>query len=353
MSASRRSERGIVLPLVLIIGLLLSAAIVTFVRQSVVDKMMVDNRDRGAAAAALARGGVQIATAVLFEDRLQKIVARRDGEPAGSSLEDLWARLAQSPLETDWGGRLVVRVEDAGARLNLNALVPMSLNEDEAEPTEEAEEFLVDFFERILQPATYPADQGRDPRELARNLLDYIDPDDVAIGGRNEDDYYLQQDPPYTAANRPLLSVDEVAMIEGFDMDLAERMRPYVTVHPLVSEAGINVNTAPPHVLGLIYYGSSGNMRLADEGLVGDILDERNEGRLVCTETEQAPGQCVSLSEVGLGEGAVYPPADWPADATVFTVVSEATVQDVVHAIEATIDLSNGQQPRLLSWRAL
>ena len=78
MTPNRREERGIVLPLVLIIGLLLSASVVPFVHRSVVDKLVVVNRDRGAAAAALARGGIQIALAVLFEDRLQKIVQQKD-----------------------------------------------------------------------------------------------------------------------------------------------------------------------------------------------------------------------------------------------------------------------------------
>ena len=353
MKLNHREERGIVLPLVLIIGLLLSASVVTFVHRSVVDKLVVVNRDRGEAAAALARGGVQIAIAVLFEDRLQKIIQQQSGEPSGSSLEDLWARLANQPLKTDWGGQLVVRIEDSGARLNLNALVPVSLDETPTQPSEEAEEFLIAFFERILDPGAFPSDATRDPRELARNLLDYIDADDVALGGRSEDDYYLNQAAPYTAANRPLLSVDEVAMIEGFDTEMAERLRPYFTVYPLLGETGVNANTAQPHVLGLIYYGSSGNMRLADESLVGDLLRERDAGKLICTETERAPDLCVSMSEVGIGEGAIFPPVVWPAAATIFTIVSEARVRDVAYTIEAVIDLSNGREPRLLSWRTI
>ncbi len=353
MRPPEKRERAIVLPLVLIIGLLLSASVVTFVHRSVVDKLVVVNRDRGAAAAALARGGVQIALAVLFEDRLQKIVQAQEGEPSGSSLEDLWARLANHPLTTDWGGDLVVRIEDSGARLNLNALVPVSLDATPTQPSEEAEEFLVAFFERILNPGRFPSDATRDPRELARNLLDYMDVDEVALSGRNEDDYYLNQAAPYTAANRPLLSVDEVAMIEGFDTEMAERVRPYFTVYPLLGETGVNANTAKPHVLGLIYHGSSGNMRLANETLVGDVLRERDAGRLVCTETERSPDLCVSLSDVGLGEGSIFPPVVWPASATTFTVVSEARVRDVAYTIEAVIDVSNGQEPRLLSWRTI
>ena len=353
MTPSQKREVGIVLPIVLIIGLLLSASVVTFVRRSVVDKLVVTNRDRGAAAASLAQGGIQIAMAVLFEDRLQKLIQEQGGKPNTSSLQDLWAQLAANPLTTEWGGELIIQIEDSGARLNLNALVPVSLDSTPTQPSEEAEEFLVAFFDRVLDPSRYPNDATRDPRELARNLLDYIDADDVAMSGRNEDEYYLNQADPYTAANRPLLSVDEIAMVEGFDTELGERLRPYFTVYPLLGETGINANTAEPHVLGLIYYGSSGNMRLATETLVGDVMKQREEGRLICTETERNSELCVPLSEVGLGEGSIFPPVIWPSSATIFTVTSEARVRDIAYTIEAVIDLSNGREPRLLSWRSI
>jgi general secretion pathway protein K len=356
MTGRRRSarERGVVLPLVLIIGVLLTAAIATFVRRSVVDKLVVGNRTDGAAAATLAQGGVQIALAVLFQNRLQGQIDRLDGEPVGATLDDLWARLGEAPLTTEWGGQLVIRIEDSGARLNLNSLVPATLNAEESKPGEEAEEYLVDVLERVMESQRWPEGRTRpDPRELARNLLDYMDLDDVAIDGRNENDYYLAQDPPYEAANRPLLSVGEIAMVEGFDAEWADLLRPYVTVHPLVGQTGIDVNTAPPHVLGLLYYGSSGNMRLADADLVRDILKERDAGRIVCTATELFPERCVPLAEVGLGEGAIYPPVNLPVEAVVFTVVSEATVGEVVHSIQAVFDLTDGRNPRLLSWRAL
>ena len=94
--------------------------------------------------------------------------------------------------------------------------------------------------------------ESYDPRELARNLLDYMDSNKEAIGGRTEDDYYMSQNPPHVAPNRPLLSVEDVAMVEGFDKTMMEAMKPYVTVHPFVSTSGININTAKPHVLTLI-----------------------------------------------------------------------------------------------------
>ena len=350
-----RRESGIVLPLVLIIGMLLTAAIATFIRRAVVDKMVVDNRDAAAAAATLARGGVQLATAVLFHDQYEKELERIDGLEPGSTLDDLWAKLRTTKLTTQWGGELRLRIEDSGARFNLNALVPSDPNPTASQASPEAEEFLVEFLRRVIDDRELEKKNKRryDERELARNLLDYIDADDVAISGRDENEYYRRQDPPYEAPNRPILSIEEIGMIEGFDVELAEALRPYVTVHPLVGDEGINLNTAPPHVLGLIYFGSTGDMVLADADIVGGIMKERDQDRIVCTDTARVPDRCVPLGDVGLGLGAVYPELDLPAQSTVFTVESEARVGEVVYTVEAVIDVSNGEEPLLLSWRAL
>lgn len=364
MNPRLKRHQGIILPLVLIMGLLLSAGIFTFVRRSVVDGLLVTNRDDGAAAMALARGGIQIATAVLFQQRYEAQVLAADGGNAGATLDDFWAQIASSSLETAWGGLLQIEIEDAGARLNLNALVPHYLptedqdeNEEasqESQASEEAQEFLREFLIKVISEVepSPGSEVTYDPRELARNLIDYLDADDVAISGRNEDDYYRDQDPAYKPANGPMLSVEEVAMVEGFDVRLAEAIKPYITVYPLLGDSGININTAPSHVLAIIYSGSSGDMELAQEGVVFDIMKLRETGRFVCTQTESDPENCVSLSEVGLGTGAIFPPVTLPQTALVFRVTSRGQVNEVIREIEAVIDLTDRESPQLLSWRS-
>jgi hypothetical protein len=188
---------------------------------------------------------------------------------------------------------------------------------------------------------------------MARNLLDYIDTDDTAISGRKENDYYLGLTPQYLAPNRPLLSVEEIALIEGFDVQIAQAMKPYVTVHPLTGGPGINVNTAPAHVLALLYYGNSGDMRLADEDIVRRIMQARLDDRLICTRTELDPDRCIPLSEVGLGEGTIFPEVILPSEPTVFIVRADAKVSQARRSIEAVVDVTNPAEPRLLSWRPL
>ncbi len=354
MTTHEARRGGLVLPLVLIIALLLSSAILAFVRRSAVDGLIVQNRSKAAAAAALARGGISIATAVLFQDRQSKQLQRMsEGAMRGATLQDLWARMGKTSLSTIWGGTLRITIVDASSRFNLNALVPVGRQGQEAQPSDEAEEFLVEFVQKVLDEMELKTEKRLyEPREMARNLLDYIDADEVAIGGRREDDYYLGQDPPYRAANRPLLSVEEIAMVEGFDAQVMEAMRPYLTVYPLTSQMGINVNTAAPHVLALVYHGSSGDMRLSSEDTVRQVLEARAQESIVCTNPQPTEVSCVTLSEVGWGEGTIYPPASLPADSTVFSVRAEASVDDVVRSVEAVIDVGDYKEPRLLSWKA-
>jgi hypothetical protein len=103
-------------------------------------------------------------------------------------------------------------------------------------------------------------------------------------------------------------------------------------------------------VLALIYSGSTGDMRLADEDTVREIMKARDQDYIVCGSKEGADN-CTSLSDVGLGEGSIYPTAQLPMVSYVFSVTSRASVDDVSRTVEAVIDVSNKTEPRLLSWR--
>src|SRR5262249_61339553 len=99
------------------------------------------------------------------------------------------------------------------------------------------------------------------------------------IAGRSEDDVYQKRIPPATPTNQPLLSVDELRRVEGFDERIVDALRPYVTVYPYVDRpGGINPNTAPPHVLSLLFYDDGVQLRLADEKKIRSILAMRQGG---------------------------------------------------------------------------
>ena len=144
--------------------------------------------------------------------------------------------------------------------------------------------------------------------------------------------------------------MEELGLIEGFDMQLVESIKPYVTVYPIVGGTGINLNMAPPHVLALVYTGVSGERRLIDEGTVSRILKIREDGRVVCTASSTL-NDCVTMSEVDLGEGSVFPKVELPDESDTFTIKARARVGDIERTLVAVIDRAQLTDPQLLFWR--
>jgi general secretion pathway protein K len=337
-----RRERGVVLLVVLLFALLLVSSIATFVRRSVVDSMISRNRESQASAEALARGGVRLAEALLADDRMRDVTG--GGNERLDTLQERWAQIGNTEIAAG-GGTLRLHIEDTSARLNLNALfAPVS----GGGTSERTELFLHALLEKVIEEISADATQEvYDVRELTANLMDWIDEDELRQSGGLEDEPYQAHDPPYRAANRALLSVDELRLVEGFDGPLVEALRPYVTVYPFAGGAGLNLNTAPAHVLSLLFYDDGVDSRLAKEDLVGRILKLRSEGRTVCQ--GQSGEDCTPISELVTNANTIHPPPTYHSE--VFLVVAEARVGDVQRTVEAVIDRTEPTQPALLSWQ--
>jgi type II secretory pathway component PulK len=365
----RRRSRGIVLAIVLVLIFVLVTAVYAFQRRAIIDTSIAKNRLKSDEAYALARGGLRIGEAVVYLSRLKKQAEAAGASPAGLGsptvgpdgsllpLDELWAGLGAFPLELEGGRTLRVSIEDEGARLNLNALVDPNV-EVGAERNEEAEEYLEEVLEYIITGIDRRGDEKNyDAGGIARNLLDYMDADDIARNGRDENNYYRSQDPPYRARNGPFLSIDEIGLVEGVDPQLLKAMRNYVTVHPIGDTGGINLNRAEPWVLSIVYSGISRDDRhLIREGTVRDILQLRQNSKILCTNASEDPARCVTPTELGngaLGEGSIYPEPSLPANPAVFRVVAEAQVGNLTRRLEAVYDTRPLEGPQLLSWRRL
>ena len=390
---SGHRDRGIVLAIVLVLIFALVTAVYAFQRRAIVDATIGRNRMDAMEADALARGGLRIAEALLMVVRAKYLGGEaggndedRDAPPGLAALagggtggvDALWQGIGRTPIRFEDERSLRIEIEDEGIKLNLNALVPplglpeVGGDEDEREAagsdadredddgqsnaSEEAVEYLTEVLDYIVDGMDRAEDSAAyDSEAIAENLLDFIDGDTTAVNGRNEDEYYRRQDPPYRAWNRPYVSVDQIGLVEGVDPPLLEALRRYVTVHPIASTSGINLNRAEPWVLKLAYSGTSGNRRLLDDKMVEDLYKLRSGGKLVCDDAGSDP-RCVTRADVGNGDlanGSVYPPAALPAKPSVFRVVTTATVGDLTRRLEAIYDTRPPAGPQLLSWRRL
>lgn len=338
---ARKRERGVVLVMVLFFALLLVSSIATFLHRATVDTLGVRSRDAAQRAEALARGGLRLASALLLEDRVRE--AELDFQAEGA--DDVWAQIGGRELDLGDGALLSLEIADAGARLNLNALFNVE------GPLPQSEVFLTQVLRKVIDEMPgRPEEKLYDPQELAQNLIDWVDPDDVRQRGGLEDEPYQKQDPPYRAANRRLLSVQELRLVEGFDARLVEALEPYVDVYPLAGGAGINPNTAPTWVLALLYHGNAGEEALADEDSVARLAKAREEG-LLCGDAG-GNESCLHIREASADK--IDPNNIFPAptlQSEVFHVRSEARIGEIRRRVEAVLDRSDPLAPRLLAWR--
>jgi len=89
------------------------------------------------------------------------------------------------------------------------------------------------------------------PEDLVDAIVDWIDADaDLSGGAGAEDGFYLALARPYRTANQPMVQVDELHRVRGFDAKMVARVKPFVTALP--GRTSVNVNTARPEVISAI-----------------------------------------------------------------------------------------------------
>ena len=221
-----RAQRGIALvTAVMIVAIAAAIAVQIAFAHQIWFRQMENVADRDATDW-LRRGALHWASLALLEDAAQN---------STDHLGESWAMgLPTLPVE---GGTIKVSIEDAQSRFNLNSI-------GGTDPTSLANLQLLQRLLDVLQ---------LDP-QLANAVADWIDPNSDARAGGAEDIDYLNLNPPYRAANRPMASVDELRLIRGFDAKTVAALLPYVTVLPVVTN-DINVNTASPVVLAALVPG--------------------------------------------------------------------------------------------------
>lgn len=223
-----------------VVALAAMAAAAIMVSQSTWSRQVELTTDHIQARAVLL-AGADWARAVLADDRRVSNV---------DHLNEPWAlKLPPMPVEN---GELVGSIEDQQGAFNLNNLVMNG----------KLNLLQVAHFRRLLATLSLPA-------ELADALVDWIDTDNQPQPRDGaEDAYYLSLNPPYVTANRPLIDVDELALVRGFNGNVRARLRPFVSALP--RNTTVNVNTAPAEVIAAVIDG-------LDLGGAQSLVGQRNQ----------------------------------------------------------------------------
>jgi general secretion pathway protein K len=302
-----RQEKGMVLLLVLAVVALLSALLSEFAFSTLVDLRLTETfRDR-TRAYYLARGGVTVGQMLLKMDT--------NGYDAYAP-EEFWSQgVSNYPVGEGW---ISVGIEDLGGKLNINSLVDATgFNVNTV-----SKERFYRFFANLGET---------DPEGLTAALIDwidkdpdpYIDPDSGATGA--EADYYQRQTPPVQIADRPMRSLDELALVRGFTPELIGRIEPHVTVY---GSRKINVNTASAEVL----------MAFSKEPVINrDAAEQIIERRR--SQPFETEGELIELNSISGLENLLR--TDLAVTGGFYSIRSTAEVNDGVRRIEAFVDKAN------------
>ncbi len=224
-------EKGVALLTVLLVVAIATITAVAMVTRQQVDIRKTENLLRLEQAWQFVYGIDSWAVGRLAEDR-----KKNDTD----SSEDIWNNpIAPTDVE---GGELSASIKDLQGRFNLNNLLK------EGKPSEGD----LARFRRLLKQL------GQSP-ELAEALLDWIDPDlNVRYPNGAEESVYLNRQPPYRTANRPLSDVSELLLIEGFSAEVYTALQPHVAALP--DYTPINLNSAGAEVLMSLAEASPGTI---------------------------------------------------------------------------------------------
>ncbi len=301
---------------VALITALLVVALATVAAVAMATRLHVDVRRTGN----LLHGEQSYAYALAAESWAQVILGRDARESDYDALDEDWST-ALPPIPVE-GGYVSGRVTDLQGRFNVNNLLGA-----DGTPNNSS----IEYFKRLLNLLELEP-------ELAATLLDWIDADiNATFPGGAEDDAYLLEDPPYRAANRRLVSVSELRLVQGFTDEVIKVLSPHVTALPDVTP--INVNTATAEVLLALNEDvtvAGVEMLLADReqepftSKPGFLAHQAVSGLAIYDNVDVASNWFLVRTDVSVGVGTAQLDSLMKRDADILQVVSRTRVTEFI-----------------------
>lgn len=217
-----RRQRGAALILAILTVALVAGLAAAIMHDYGAAVASISGRHDQAQARLLARGAVDWARNVLAEDK------RTSGYDYPG---EAWAtHVPPTPVEE---GEVSGEIQDMSGHFDLNRL----LNGSTADPEQVA------AYVRLLGLLGVADAQAQD---LAAALLAWLGAG-AATASNAESVWYALQTPPRQPAHAPLVDIDELSLVRGYDANLVALLRPFVAALPQPSL--LNVNTASAEVL--------------------------------------------------------------------------------------------------------
>ncbi len=216
---ARAAQSGVALVMALLVVAIAALLAYGLSSQAMIDLTRANTLARSEESRQLALGMEDWAMAILHQQMLSD-----DGYD--SRLQP-WA--SPPPPMPVQGGIVTGQIDDLNGRFNLNSL--LKPGDGGRDPV------AMERFIRLLAVLELPP-------AIAYAVADWIDADSSVEGAGAEDLEYLRADPPYRAANRPMVHPAELRWVQGVSDEIYQRLRDHVCALPINTPTQINLNTA-------------------------------------------------------------------------------------------------------------
>ncbi|MCP4272599.1 MAG: type II secretion system minor pseudopilin GspK [Gammaproteobacteria bacterium] len=155
------------------------------------------------------------------------------------------------------GGSLAAEIKDLRSCFNLNGILAGSVEEKDEKKEVDANQPLAGEIVFTELVKSLDTDETTSATAVAARLRDWLDSDQRPAGFEGREDYeYSGYAQPYRTGDTLLGGRSELYTISGFNLDLIERLSPYICVIPGVTELVLNINTIKidqPELLSSFY----------------------------------------------------------------------------------------------------
>jgi general secretion pathway protein K len=296
--SARDPESGIALVITLMITALLVVVITEIVHGVHLHQSMTGLFIDAQSAGLLAEGSVELSSVFIKESTDDKYTYLEEQEALTLPVEE---------------NLITIKFVDEEARVSVNAII-------KNDGTDNEKFFL--FYLRLLEVLDLPED-------LASSAADWADNNDEPRGlGAEDHDYYMHKAYPYRSKGAPFDYVGELALVKGYDQEVMDKLRPFVTVY---GNGLVNINNAPREVLMALSVDMTGEIADAVIAYRKETPFKRKN------DIEKVPG----IGSIDLGLITV--------ESKIFRIFSTVTVGDALREVEAVVEL--GSLNKKLFWR--
>lgn len=298
------SQGGLALVLTLMALVIITAMVVEFAYGVYVNTSFLRNWQTSERLSLTARSGVRLASELLHYASTQYSYTYPGAVDIPPS--DPFAGTIGNATSDE----VTLRMEDETSKFNLNSLVYSN---------DELHEEAYNILNRLLENLSIE-------QEIADGIVDWIDKNEIPRGSGSE----------AGAANRPLVSPEELLLVPGMDRAVYDKLLPYITIYGVRNNIKININGAGLPLLMAMH---------------GEMTEELAQ-RIVSRRELKPFGKVEQLQKVvgfekGLGTtliGRITVRGEY------FRITSTASSEDgIKSSIECVID----SKDRVLYWREI